>query len=183
MLSEAVVVGFVGSTVGIGVGYLLAIGLRALFGTFGLDLGGSDLTMAPRTVLVSYAVGIVVTVIAAYLPARRAGRIAPVVAMRDDAALPESSLRRRLLVGAAMIAAGIGLMVGGFAGSGGTGLLLIGLGMLGILVGVSLIAPVLGRPVIRGWVWRTGACSPRSARSPPRTRAATHGARRRRRAR
>ena len=39
VLVEAFVVGFVGSTVGIGVGYLLALGLRALFATFGLDIG------------------------------------------------------------------------------------------------------------------------------------------------
>ena len=54
-----------------------------------------------RTIIVSYAVGIIVTMIAAYLPARRASRISPIEAMRDDVALPEASLRRRLLVGAA----------------------------------------------------------------------------------
>ena len=40
---------------------------------------------------------------AACLPARRTARIAPVQAMRDDVALPESSLRRRLLVGIALV--------------------------------------------------------------------------------
>ena len=39
VLAEAFVVGLVGSTVGLGVGYLLAIGLKGLFGVFGLDLG------------------------------------------------------------------------------------------------------------------------------------------------
>ena len=150
VLTEAFLVGLVGSTLGIGVGYLLAIGLKAMFATFGLDLGGAELPVTPRTVLASYAVGLVVTMIAAWLPARRASRIAPVAAMRDDVALPEASLRRRLVVGGVLVAVGIGSMVLGFVGEGGRGLLLIGVGMLAILLGVALMSPVLGRPVVVG---------------------------------
>jgi len=156
VLTEALVVSLVGSTVGLGMGYLLAIGLRALFGFIGLDLGAADMPVELRTVLLSYAVGVIVTLVAAYLPARRASRIAPVQAMRDDVALPETSLRRRFLVGAVMVAVGVALMVTGFAGSGGRGLLLIGLGMLSILIGVALMAPMLGRPIVQalGVVYR-----------------------------
>ncbi len=150
VLSEAFVVGLIGSLIGIGAGYLLAIGLKALFATFGLDLGAASLPIKPRTILVSLAVGLVVTMLAAYLPARRAGRIAPVAAMRDDVALPQTALHKRLLIGLAMMALGIGSMVLGFLGSGGTGLSLIGLGMLVILIGVALTSPVVGRPVIVG---------------------------------
>jgi putative ABC transport system permease protein len=148
VLAEAFVVGLIGATLGLGLGYLLAIALRAVFGTLGLDLSSTELPMNPRTVLVSYAVGVLVTMFAAYLPARRAARIPPVAAMRDDVALPEASVRRRLLVGAVLIVGGIGLMVAGFAGEGTAGLTMIGLGMLAILVGVSLMSPVLGRPLV-----------------------------------
>ncbi len=148
VLSEAFVVGLFGSTVGIGLGYLLALGLRALFTVIGLDLGSASFPLKLRTVLTSYAVGLIVTMIAAYLPARRAARIAPVAAMRDDVALGESSMRRRMLVGALAVAAGIALMAGGFLGSGGTGLLMIGIGMLLVLIGVALMSPVLGRPIV-----------------------------------
>lgn len=150
VLAEAFVVSLIGSTVGLGLGFLLAIGLKALFGVIGLDLGNADMPVEPRTVLVSYAVGVLVTLVAASLPARRAGRMAPVEAMRDDVALPESSLRRRALIGTALIVLGVALMVLGFVGEGGGGLSLIGLGMLVILIGVSLTAAVLGRPIIRG---------------------------------
>ncbi len=150
VLTEAFVVGLIGSTIGIGVGYLLAIGLKALFATFGIDLGSASLPIELRTIVVSYAVGLLVTMVAAWLPARRASRIAPVAAMRDEVALSESSLRRRSIVGTVMVLAGIGLMVLGFMRHGGTGLLLIGLGMLVILLGVALMSPVIGRPIVVG---------------------------------
>jgi putative ABC transport system permease protein len=41
VIAEAFAVGVAGSTAGIGIGYLLALLLRALFATFGLDLGNA----------------------------------------------------------------------------------------------------------------------------------------------
>ena len=57
VLFEASVVGLIGSTVGLGLGVLLALGIRTLFGSFGLDLSGQSLVFAPRTVVAAYAVG------------------------------------------------------------------------------------------------------------------------------
>ncbi|GAB2753067.1 ABC transporter permease [Nocardioides pakistanensis] len=148
VLTEALVIGLIGSTVGLGAGFLLALGLKALFGAIGLDLSNAEFPVELRTVVVSYVVGIVVTMLAAYLPARRASRIPPVAAMRDDVALPETSLRRRVIFGTVLVVAGIGLMFAGFSTDGGTGLTMIGLGMLSILIGVSLMSPVIGRPVV-----------------------------------
>ena len=108
---EAFVVGVVGSTLGLGLGFVLALGIRSLVATFGLDLADQPLILAPRTPVAAYVTGIVVTMVAAWLPARRTGRIAPVQALRDDVALPESSVRRRLLLGIALIALGIPLAV------------------------------------------------------------------------
>ncbi len=99
VVTEALAVGFVGSTVGLGVGYLLALGLRWLFGQFGLDLSRAEFPVTWSTVAWSYGVGLVVTAIASILPAIRASRIAPMAALRDDVALPEATLRRRLFVG------------------------------------------------------------------------------------
>ncbi|HSE69651.1 MAG TPA: FtsX-like permease family protein, partial [Nocardioidaceae bacterium] len=150
VLAEALAVGLVGSTVGLAVGYLLALTLKAFFGVIGLDLSRAEFSVAPRTVAVSYAVGVLVTMVAAYLPARRASLIPPVAAMRDDVALPEASVRRRVVVGTGLVVAGIGLMVAGFDREGTTGLTMIGLGMLAILVGVSMMSPVLGKPLVHG---------------------------------
>lgn len=149
VLAEAFVVGLIGTTAGVGAGYLLAIALRWVFGKYGLDLTGVPMPIAARTIIAAYLAGMVTTLVAAYLPARRAGRISPVAAMRDDIALPETSLRRRTLVGAVLVVLGVAAAVVGFLGSGGLGLLGIGLGALAILIGVALMSPLLGRPVIR----------------------------------
>ena len=80
--------------------------------------------MTWQTVALSYAVGIVVTAIASILPARRAARIPPMAALRDDVALPESTLRRRVLIGTGLAVLGAVTMAAGLAGSGwptGTG--------------------------------------------------------------
>ncbi len=146
---EALAVGIVGSTVGLGVGYLLARGLAWVFGLLGLDLGKADFPVTWPTVFWSYVVGILVTVVASYLPARRASRIAPIQALRDDGSLPETALRRRLVVGTVLALLGVGSMVAGFSGDGSTGLSLLGLGMLLVLVGAALLSPIAAGPVIR----------------------------------
>src|SRR5699024_745510 len=82
VLGEAAVIGVIGSTVGLLAGFALAAGLKTLFAQFGLDLSQTALVFRPRTAVAAYAVGILVTMFSAYLPARRASRIAPVEAMR-----------------------------------------------------------------------------------------------------
>ncbi|WP_148574071.1 ABC transporter permease [Nocardioides caldifontis] len=151
VLLEAVGVGIIGSTLGLVGGYLLALGLKALFGTFGLDLAGAEFPVTWTTIVVSYAVGILVTVVAAYLPARRAARVAPVQALRDDVAMPEASLRVRMLVGALLVAVGAASIAAGLLELGGEVLLLLGGGALAVLIGAALLSPLVGRPVVRAF--------------------------------
>jgi putative ABC transport system permease protein len=148
---EAAAVGVIGSTVGLGVGYLLALALKALFGSFGLDLGTAQFTVSPSTAAAAYLVGVLVTVVAAVLPARRASRVAPVAALRDDVALPEATLRRRVLVGVLLAALGVACVVAGFSNEGTLALSLLGAGMLLVLVGVTLVSALVGRPLIHAF--------------------------------
>ncbi len=148
VLVEAVVVGLVGSTAGLGVGYLLALGLRWIFGLIGLDLSRADFPVTWQTVAWSYGVGVAVTAIAAILPARRASRIAPMAALRDDVAMPETSLRRRLVIGSVLAISGAAAMAAGLTGDGTWGLVGVGGGVLLVLVGVSLMSAFLGQPVL-----------------------------------
>ena len=149
VLTEAVIVGLVGSIIGIGGGIALAYGLRSLLNAFGTGLPNGSLQLEPRTIIVALVVGIVVTTISAYAPARRAAKIPPVAAMREEFASTGSSLRRRTVIGSvlAIIAAGV-LVAGALGKSGGSSAGLVGLGALVAIFAVLLGAPALSRPIV-----------------------------------
>ena len=148
VLFEALVMGFIGSTVGLVLGFALALGIKALFAMIGLDLSDSPLIFEPRTAVAAYLVGMLVTAFAAYLPGRRASRISPVEAMQDDVAMPERSIRRRTMVGAAMTTLGAAAMGVGLFTEIANAITYIGGGILFVVLGVALASPLLGRPVL-----------------------------------
>ncbi len=150
VLLEAFVLSLLASTVAIGLGLLLARGLAALFRTFGLDIAGGALDLTGDAALLSYVVGIGVTMLAAYLPARRAGRVAPVAAMRADLTPERSSLRRRTVIGAVVLALGAGFAVAGTVGAPGSDAAWIGVGAVLWILTVAALSPVLGKPVLLG---------------------------------
>lgn len=145
---EAAVVGVIGSTLGLGLGVLLSLGLREVVGLFLGDLPADDLVFRANTVLWAYLTGVVVTLVAAVAPARRATLIPPVAALRDDVALPAASLRRRAVLGTVVLGAGVVAMAAGLAG--GAGILWVGIGALGIFLGAAMLSPFLSRPVVGG---------------------------------
>src|SRR4051812_706822 len=81
---EAFVVGLVAGIVGLGLGVVVAAGLRALISALAEGLDTTGLQILPRTIIVGMLVAVVVTVTAAIVPAVRASRVPPVAAMRDD---------------------------------------------------------------------------------------------------
>ncbi len=101
VLGEAAVTGLVASLIGLGLGVLAALGLKALLKAFNIVLPSSPLVFEARTPIVAIAVGVGVTVISAILPARRAVRIPAVAALvdhsEDGAAVAEAvaGARRR----------------------------------------------------------------------------------------
>jgi putative ABC transport system permease protein len=156
VMVEALVVGIVASIIGIAIGVLFAMALKAIFNAVGFGLPTTGIVLKPRTVIWPLVVGVVVTLLAALMPAFRATRISPVAALREGATLPRSRISRFVpYIGVTLAALGVILIVLGFRSSGAvTGrLALIFFGALFVLFGVGLATRLLIRPIAAAVGW------------------------------
>ncbi|MER5375227.1 FtsX-like permease family protein [Streptomyces sp. NPDC002553] len=151
VLAEALLLGVVGSILGVGAGVGIAVGLMKLMGMTGMNLSTDDLTVAWTTPVVGIALGVIVTVLAAYLPARRAGKVSPMAALRDVGAPADAkSGRIRAVVGAVLTAGGgLCLYLATAAAKASEGSLWLGLGVVLTLIGFVVIGPLLAGGVVR----------------------------------
>ncbi|NEA00775.1 ABC transporter permease, partial [Streptomyces sp. SID10116] len=83
VLVEALLLGLVGSTLGLAAGIGLALGLIELMGVLGMNLKSTEMVIGWATPVASYVVGVGVTFVAAFLPARRAAHVSPMAALAD----------------------------------------------------------------------------------------------------
>jgi putative ABC transport system permease protein len=144
VLGESVLVGLAASLIGLGLGVLAAVGLKALLGAFGVTLPSAPLVFEARTVVLALAVGVGVTVISAVGPARRAVRIAPVAALVDHREDERESLRRRVIAGGAVALGGVAALVAGLTAPA---ILLVGLGAVAVFIAAGMLAPIVARPM------------------------------------
>ncbi len=146
---EALVIGIFGALIGVGLGILLSVGLRAMLEAFGIDLPSGGLVVwseLPATVIISVILGTVVTVVSALFPAIRAARIAPVEAMRDSAAEVWQRNRVRFVAGLGIVAVGaVAILFGLLAPE----ILWAGIGAGLMFIGVFVLGPSIARPVAR----------------------------------
>lgn len=147
---EALLVGLLASAIGIGAGILIAFGLKSAFAAFGFGIPSTALVVLPRTILVGLFVGVVVTLVAAIVPARKAAAVPPVAALRD-VATPPRSLGRRIAAGAGVTGFGMSLVLLGLFGSSvlDNEIAFVGFGALITFVGVSMVAPLIARAFAR----------------------------------
>lgn len=149
VLLEAAVVGLIASVVGFALGLGLAIGLRSAMSLIGGKIPAGPLVVAPLTVVAAFGVGVLITVLAAWLPARRAAKIPPVAAMNSQYAVATvKSLVLRNSIGGVITLIGGAVVVAGAAQAGSDGQLLIAGGAFLALIGVIILIPLLSRPVI-----------------------------------
>ncbi|MFD0313272.1 ABC transporter permease [Streptomyces flavalbus] len=180
-LTEAVVVAVTASAAGLAGGIGIAAGLQALFPAIGFPFPESTLVISALSLALPLAVGTVVCVASALLPAVRAGRTAPLAALRETAVDTSGASRPRAVTGTALLALAVALALTGtllspsvwLAGTGAV-LALAAFVVLGPVTATTAVR-VLGSPLdrLRGV---TGGLARRNALRSPKRTAATAGA-------
>ncbi|NGO70074.1 ABC transporter permease [Streptomyces boncukensis] len=177
-LTEAAAVGLAASVAGLGAGVGIAAGLQALFPAIGFPFPEGPLVVGAVSMLLPLGVGVLVCLGSALLPAVRAGRTAPLAALRETAAETARISRGRVSAGVLLGAGGLATAAFG-AGAGDPSVPLTATGAVAVLAAFLVLGPAaavfavraLGGPVarLRGL---TGALAQRNAlRSPKRTAA------------
>src|SRR5262252_6480970 len=148
VLIEAVAVGVIAALVGLALGVAVAAGLKALLGALGLGLPPSGLVVTARTVILSLVVGIGVTVVAAISPARKAAKVPPVAAMQEATVGSTGyGSKQRIVVGIAILAAGVAALFTGLFGHVSNAFLIVGAGVLLVFLGVSVLGRTIALPL------------------------------------
>ncbi|MFF4231778.1 ABC transporter permease [Streptomyces sp. NPDC001820] len=176
-LAESAVVALVASAAGLLGGIGIAAGLQALFPLIGFPFPEGSLVISGVSMLLPLAVGLLVCIGSALMPAVRAGRTAPLAALRETAVDHSAASRTRTYAGTGVALAGIGIILVGVVASpsiwlaaAGAVLTLAAFVVLGP-VASSLAVGILGRPLDR-LPGVSGSLAKRNAlRSPKRTAA------------
>jgi putative ABC transport system permease protein len=180
VLAEATVVGVVASGIGVVFGVALSAIALTLARSFDWGLPPVDLHLDLASVFIPLLLGTIATILAAVVPARRATRVAPLAALRPEAAPVAKSKAGivRLVFGFLLLAGGGALLAQGARShqviigvAGGV------ISFVGILSIGSLLVPALVR-VLGALPARTGGVPARIAvanavRNPRRTAATT----------
>jgi len=143
VLGEALVVGVLASAAGLLAGIGVALGLIALMGLMGFDMPDGPTVIEPSVMAISFTVGVLVTIVSSWLPARRAAKILPIEALRDANIDRAAGSVRRTVAGTIVTGAGVAALLAGLNGE----LVLVALGAVTTFVGVAILGPVFARPV------------------------------------
>ncbi|GGU84620.1 ABC transporter [Streptomyces albospinus] len=185
VLWEAVLLGLAASATGFLLGLAIASVLPDILSTAQDTLPHGPLVIGPRPVVAALGVGVGVTVLAAWLPSRRAAKVAPIEAMRS-AEQPPSTTRSRIrgVVGLVLLALGAGLLISltGVKDASVENLQSAMFGCALLAIAMIVLAPLLAAPIIRltgrltGRLGITGHLARENALRDPRRTAATASA-------
>ncbi|GAA3580454.1 ABC transporter permease [Nonomuraea rosea] len=158
---ESVVVGAIAAVLGLAIGYGLAALTLVALAAFDAPLPtDAAVTLTPGTIAIGLAVGLLVTLGAALLPARSATRVPPIAALRSQ--VEERTFRAGLLRGvftALFLLAGLGTTAAGalmFQPGDTVALFTVMAGGALTFLGVLVLGPVLVKPLtaVAGWIPR-----------------------------
>ena len=151
VIAESVVIGLLASLLGIGAGALIALGIRLALNGAGLGIPDFDVVISPRTIILAFIVGILVTILAAVFPAIGAARTSPIAAISGQTDEKQKSLLRFVFAGV-ITAIGLALMAFGLFGGGDSVLAILvplGAGAALLFIGVTLFSPLVTGPLSR----------------------------------
>lgn len=114
-LGESVVMGFIGSGLGIVLGFFLAVGAERVMSQIAAQLFGHVATQQPPVfrwdyALTSFAIGVVSSILGAWLPSRAASRLNPILALHNI-----ETRQRENVLGKSRVLTGLAMVLGGWA--------------------------------------------------------------------
>lgn len=180
VMLEAAVVAVIGASLGILTGYGLAWLILAIMNLLGVGLVSVHPELTWQIVVSCYAVALLVTVVAALIPAFRASRTRPVEAMSRAINTTPEGIGTPAWTGLGLLQLGIAGIVCGVFLDVPEPLWWVAAGGVALLVGAVLATAIIGRPIL--WVARIansvifgdiGRMAARNASRQPRRTAAT----------
>lgn len=148
---EAAVVGVLGSALGVLAGMGLVKVIYAVLESTGAGLPAGGIVLTPLAVALPMIVGVLVTILSAWAPARSAGATRPVEAMRSGDASSSSSLVGRTIAGGLAFAVGVAIALAGALGDGWstkTRAILVGVAAVLVILGTFLASPAVARRAV-----------------------------------
>lgn len=145
---EAACIGVVASLLGLVAGVALAAAVRSVVGRY-FSSPGVALSVPPTAIALALGVGVVVTVLAAAVPAWRSSTVPPVAAMADVDVSDRALRPPRAVAGLGITLGGAGTVLLGALGVGGSPTIMFGAGAAFMVVGLSVLMPFVAGPVAR----------------------------------
>lgn len=151
VLFEALIVGIVGSALGVLAGFGISELLYLAMSAFGIDMPGSGLSLTTSAIVVPMVVGVIITILAAWAPASRAGAVPPVEAMRSGDQTTDPQLGKRTWAGAILASAALATImwaVQWHSAETTPRAILVGIGAVAAIAAVWLAGPALSIPLV-----------------------------------